>query len=39
MEQISRVEDTPRKVLHIGLQNANDIKKMDEQQDRMQKEI
>ena len=39
MEQISRVEDTPRKVLDIGLQNANDIKKMDEQQDRMQKEI
>ena len=39
MDQISRVEDAPRKVLDIGLQNANDIKKMDEQQDRMQKEI
>ena len=27
MEQISKVEDTARKTLDIGLQNANDIKK------------
>ena len=29
------VEDTARKALDIGLQNANGLKKMDEQQDRM----
>ena len=32
MERISKVEDTARKALDIGLQNVNDIKKMDEQQ-------
>ena len=30
MEQTSKVEDTARKPLDIGLQNANDIRKMDE---------
>ena len=35
MEQIYKVEDTARKALDI----ANDIKKMDEQQDRMREEI
>ena len=39
IERISKVEDTARKVLNIGLQNANDIKKMDEKQDRMLEEI
>ena len=39
IEQISKVEDTARKALDIGLQNANDIKKIDEQQDRMREEI
>ena len=39
MERISKLEDTARKALDIGLQNANVIKKMDEQQDRMRKEI
>ena len=39
IEQISKVEDTARKALDIGLQNANDIKKMDEKQDRMLEEI
>ena len=37
MERISKLEDTARKALDIGLQNANVIKKMDEQQDRMRK--
>ena len=37
--QISKVEDTARKALNIGLQNANDIKKIDKQQDRMWEEI
>ena len=35
IEQISKVEDTARKALDIGLQNANYIKKIDEQKDRM----
>ena len=39
IERISKVEDTARKALDIGLQNANDIKKMDEKQDRMLEEI
>ena len=39
MGRISKLEDTARKALDIGLQNANVIKKMDEQQDRMRKEI
>ena len=39
MERISKVEDTARKALGIGLQNANGLKKMDEQQDRMWEEI
>ena len=39
IEQISKVEDTARKALDIGLQNANDIKKIDEQQDRMREEV
>ena len=39
IEQISKVEDTARKALDIGLQNANDIKKIDEQKDRMWEEI
>ena len=39
MERISKVEDTASKALNIGLQNANDIKKMGEQQDRMREEI
>ena len=39
MERISKVEDTARKALDIGLQNANGLKKMDEQQDRMWEEI
>ena len=39
MERISKLEDTARKALDIGLQNANVIKKMDEQQDRMRMEI
>ena len=39
IERISKVEDTARKALNIGLQNANDIKKMDEKQDRMLEEI
>ena len=40
MERISKVlEDTARKALVIGFQNAIDIKKMDEQQDRMREEI
>ena len=37
--RISKVEDTARKALNIGLQNANDIKKIDKQQDRMWEEI
>ena len=37
--RISKVEDTARKALDIGLQNANDIKKMDENQDRVWEEI
>ena len=39
IERISKVEDTARKALNIGLQNANDTKKMDEKQDRMLEEI
>ena len=39
IERMSKVEDTARKALDIGLQNANDIKKMDEKQDRMLEEI
>ena len=39
IERISKVEDTARKALDIGLQNANDIKKIDEQQDRMREEV
>ena len=39
MERISKVEDTASKALNIGLQNANDIKKMGEQQDRVREEI
>ena len=39
IERISKVEDTARKALNIGLQNANDTKKMDEEQDRMLEEI
>ena len=39
IERISKVEDTTRKALNIGLQNANDTKKMDEKQDRMLEEI
>ena len=39
IEHISKAEDTARKALDIGLQNANYIKKMDEQQDRMWEEI
>ena len=39
MERISKVEDTVRKALDIGLQNSNDIKKIDEQKDRMWEEI
>ena len=39
MERISKVEDTARKALDIGLQNANGLKKMDEQQDQMWEEI
>ena len=40
MERISKVlEDTAGKALVIGFQNAIDIKKMDEQQDRMREEI
>ena len=39
MERIYKVEDTARKALDIGLQNANGLKKMDEQQDRMWEEI
>ena len=39
IERISKVEDTARKALDIGLQNANDIKKIDEQQDRMPEEV
>ena len=40
MERISKVlEDTARKALVIGFQNAIDIKKMDDQQDRMREEI
>ena len=40
MERISKVlEDTARKALVIGFQNAIDIKKMDEQQDRMREEM
>ena len=35
IERISKVEDTVRKALDIGLQNSNDIKKIDEQKDRM----
>ena len=35
MEGISKVKDTARKALDIGLQNVDDIKKIDEQQDRM----
>ena len=37
--RISKVEDTARKALDIGLQNANDIKKMNENQDRVWEEI
>ena len=37
--RIYKVEDTARKALDIGLQNANDIKKMDENQDRVWEEI
>ena len=39
MEGISKVEDTAEKTLDIGLQNANNIKKMDEQQDQSREEM
>ena len=39
IQGISNVEDTARKSLDIGFQNANDIKKMDEQLNRMREEL
>ena len=39
MEGISKVEDTAEKTLDICLQNANNIKKMDEQQDQIREEM
>ena len=39
MEQISKAEDAARRALDIGLQNTDDIKKLNEQQDRMREEI
>ena len=39
MEGISKVEDTAEKPLDICLQNANNIKKMDEQQDQIREEM
>ena len=39
MEGISKVEDTAEKTLDICLQNANNIKKMNEQQDQIREEM